>query len=300
MSDIKNLTTEEENLKTQDMDNITVHNFLQIMNSEDAKVAFCVKKQLGEIENAVNLIVNSLKKGGKLYYIGSGTSGRLGILDAVECPPTFGTTDEITGIIAGGDNAFIKAREGVEDDFNLGKNDIDNYNISDRDVVVGIAASGRTPYTIGALERAKEIGAKTISLSCNKNSKISTIADISIEIDVGPEVLSGSTRLKAGTAQKMVLNMLSTTTMKELGKTYKNYMVDMKATNKKLIERSKNIICKVTGCNISKAEQALIDSNYDTKLAIAVVLLNSNVSDAKKKLDEADGIVKNIVNDYVQ
>ena len=251
---IAHLTTEQRNPRTMHLDTLSLKEFLTIMNDEDAKVAFCVKEKLNEIAQAIEYVVASLQQGGKLYYIGSGTSGRLGVLDAVECPPTFSTTDEVNGLIAGGDSAFVKAKEGVEDNEELGAEDVVKAGITNKDVVVGIAASGRTPHTIGALKKANEIGAKTVSIACNSNSEIGKVAQLAIDLNVGPEVLTGSTRLKAGTAQKMVLNMISTASMIGIGKTYQNLMVDVKPSNAKLVERGKRIIMEATGCDYANLE----------------------------------------------
>lgn len=290
--DLNNLSTEKRNEKTMNLDDMTSYEFLQLMNQEDQKIAKSIECELEDIDKAVNIIIDSLQNGGRLVYLGAGTSGRLGVLDAVECPPTFQTTNEVIGLIAGGPSAFVKAKEGVEDSEDAGAQDIILNNISSKDVVVGIAASGRTPYVIGALNKAKSIGAKTIAVSCNKNSLIKNLADVKIEVEVGPEVLTGSTRLKAGTAQKMVLNMLSTASMVGLGKTYKNLMVDLKPSNDKLVERAKKIIMEATGCSYEVAEKTFEESEHSAKLAIVMILANLNKDEAALRLEKNKGFVK--------
>ena len=211
--DISNLVTETRNPKTMNLDDMTVGEILKTMNEEDTLVPLRVREVLPQVEIAVTKIIEALKTGGRLFYIGSGTSGRLGILDAVECPPTFSTTTEVNGIIAGGPDAFIQAKEGAEDNEEQGMQDVLDAHITDKDVVVGIAASGRTPHTIGALKKANEIGAYTVSIACNPNSEVGKVAKLAIDMNLGPEIITGSTRLKSGTAQKLVLNMLSTVSM---------------------------------------------------------------------------------------
>lgn len=293
--EITHLVTEKRNPKTMHLDDMSIHQFLEVMNEEDMSVPLKVKEVLPQIEKAVHQIIESLKKGGKLYYIGSGTSGRLGVLDAVECPPTFGTTNEIQGIIAGGDSAFVKAKEGAEDNEEAGKQDVYKANITKNDVVVGIAASGRTPHTIGALKAANEIGAYTISLACNPNSEVGKYAKLAIDMTIGPEVITGSTRLKAGTAQKLVLNMLSTASMIGIGKTYQNLMVDMKPTNEKLVERSKRIIMEATGCDYKTASKVFEESHCQTKIAIVMILLDCDEVTARQQLEKHQGFIKNAI-----
>lgn len=289
---INHLLSEQRNPNTMNLDDMSVEEFLTVMNKEDQSVALSVEKVLPQVAEAVKHIVEGLKKGGHLYYVGSGTSGRLGVLDAVECPPTFGTTDEVVGIIAGGDSAFVKAKEGAEDSLEGGMKDIEERNITENDTVVGIAASGRTPHTIGALTRAKELGAFTVALACNPGSEIGKVAEIAIEVATGPEVISGSTRLKAGTAQKMVLNMLSTASMIGIGKTYQNLMVDMKSTNAKLKERSLRILMEATGCDYETAKEYVVKSEGHIKTAIVMILCNCTLEEAKERLDNSKGFVK--------
>lgn len=292
---ISHLITETRNPRTMNLDDMSIMEFLTVMNEEDCSVPKHIKESLPLIEKAVQTIITALNQGGKLYYVGSGTSGRIGILDAVECPPTFSTTDEVNGIIAGGPSAFIKAKEGAEDDEESGCNEIAALNLSPLDVVVGIAASGRTPHTIGALQMANEIGAYTISIACNPDSEIGKIANLAIDLNLGPEVITGSTRLKAGTAQKMVLNMLSTASMVGIGKTYQNLMVDLKPSNEKLIERSKQIITEATGCDYETAKTAFEECHRQVKVAIVKILLNCSVDKAQEQLAKNNGFVKKAI-----
>ncbi|KGG79726.1 N-acetylmuramic acid-6-phosphate etherase [Caloranaerobacter azorensis H53214] len=289
---LENLVTEAPNIKTSNIDQKTPLEILQLMNNEDKKVALAVEKELPNIARGVEKIIESFNRGGRLIYIGAGTSGRLGILDAAECPPTFGTPQEqVIGIIAGGQEALTKAIEGAEDSFEKGMEALKEVNVSFKDVVVGITASGRTPYVIGALRYAKDIGATTVAVSCNSNAEVNSIADISITPVVGPEIIAGSTRLKAGTAQKMVLNMLSTSSMIGIGKVYKNLMVDVQPTNKKLIERAKRIIMMATGVSYEKAEKALIESNYKPKIAIIMIKTGCSYQEALVRIKKGGGFV---------
>src|SRR5699024_10022652 len=236
-------TTEKRNNKTMNLDEMSTREILQVMNEEDKTVPEAVSGAIEQIEQADSVVMDSFKKGGRLIYTGAGTSGRLGILDAVECPPTFGTDPEkVQGLIAGGEGAIMQAVEGAEDDPELAASDLKDIHVSEKDTVIGLAASGRTPYVIGGLQYSKQCGAHTVAISCNKHAQVSQYADIPIEVEVGPEILTGSTRLKAGTAQKLVVNMISTSAMIGIGKVYKNLMVDVQPTNNKLVERAKNII----------------------------------------------------------
>jgi N-acetylmuramic acid 6-phosphate etherase len=239
-------------------------------------------------------VVKAFKNGGRLIYVGAGTSGRLGILDASECPPTFGVEPTLVqGLIAGGEKAILKAIEGAEDDEESGQLDLKAISINEKDVVVGIAASGRTPYVIGALKYANEVGATTASISNNKHSVIGKIAQIAIEVETGPEVLTGSTRLKAGTAQKLVLNMISTASMIGIGKVYENLMVDVQPTNKKLVERSKRIIMEATGVDYNTAQTYFLRANQEVKPAIVMILLNCSYEEALDKLEKSNGFIRN-------
>ncbi|WP_141603987.1 N-acetylmuramic acid 6-phosphate etherase [Terrilactibacillus laevilacticus] len=291
---LEKLLTEQRNTKTMQLDKMSIHDILQLMNEEDQKVANLVALSIPAIEQAVELVVKSFHNKGRLIYIGAGTSGRLGILDAVECVPTFSTSpSKVQGLIAGGLSAFTQAVEGAEDSEEQGGHDLSEIDLSSKDTVIGIAASGRTPYVIGALKYAKKMGSNCISISCNKNSVISQHAKIAIEVETGSEILTGSTRLKAGTAQKLILNMISTVSMIKIGKVYQNLMVDVKATNAKLVERSKHIIMDATQVDYSTAEQFLIKSNQNVKIAIIMILLKCSYKEAIHKLDLSNGFIRN-------
>jgi N-acetylmuramic acid 6-phosphate etherase len=293
---LEHLTTESRNEKTMHLDQMNALNFLEVMNEEDMKVAIAVKQELPNIAKAVEIIVAAFKNGGRLIYMGAGTSGRIGLLDAVECPPTFNTSSEkVLGLIAGGENAFIKAVEGAEDSLELGPNDLKEIQLTKKDVLVGLTASGRTPYVISGLEYAKNIGAKTIAVSCNKDSETGKVAEIAIEVVSGPEVLTGSTRLKSGTAQKLVCNMLSTASMVGIGKVYGNLMVDLQLTNEKLVERAKRIIMEATSCSYKTAEDYLEKANRKPKIAIIMILTNVSYEDAVGRLEAAEGFVRNAI-----
>ncbi|SFP31217.1 N-acetylmuramic acid 6-phosphate etherase [Salibacterium halotolerans] len=286
-------TTEERNDKTMNLDEMSTHDILQIMNQEDESVTKSVNKEIIQIEEAVSMVIDSFTKGGRLIYIGAGTSGRLGILDAVECPPTFGTDpDKVRGLIAGGKDAIMKAVEGAEDDPQLAKTDLRDLHLTEKDMVIGLAASGQTPYVIGGLEYSSKIGARTASISCNKNALCSRYADTPIEIEVGPEILTGSTRLKAGTAQKLAVNMISTSAMIGIGKVYKNLMVDVQLTNQKLIERAKNIISLAAEVEYDTASAYLEKSHQNPKAAIIMIKGQCSYEQAKHYLEQADGFVR--------
>ena len=289
---LEKLTTESRNENTLNIDKVSTLEMVKIINNEDKKVAFAVENELENIAKAIDGIVDRINRGGRLIYIGAGTSGRLGILDASECPPTYGVSEELVqGIIAGGKEAIFRAKEGAEDSEELAITDLKDKSLSENDVIVGLAASGRTPYVIGGLKYANDIGALTISVTCNGDSEVSKVAQISIAPIVGAEVVTGSTRLKAGTAQKLVLNMLSTGTMIKLGKVYGNLMVDVKATNEKLVERAKRIVCEATGVERGQAEKTLKETNFDVKLAIFMILSGLNINEAKEKLSKNKGYI---------
>jgi N-acetylmuramic acid 6-phosphate etherase len=291
---LEKLTTELRNPKSMELDNKSIKEVLLLMNEEDATVPLAVKKEIDNIESVVKEVVKAFKNGGRLIYVGAGTSGRLGILDASECPPTFGVEPTLVqGLIAGGEKAILKAIEGAEDDEESGQLDLKAISINEKDVVVGIAASGRTPYVIGALKYANEVGATTASISNNKHSVIGKIAQIAIEVETGPEVLTGSTRLKAGTAQKLVLNMISTASMIGIGKVYENLMVDVQPTNKKLVERSKRIIMEATGVDYDTAQTYFLRANQEVKPAIVMILLNCSYEEALDKLEKSNGFIRN-------
>lgn len=292
---INHLKTEQRNHATMELDKLSPIEIITIMNDEDAKVAAAVRLHLPEIAKAVEAIVARLRQGGRVIYIGAGTSGRLGVLDASECPPTFSTTDEFIGIMAGGDTAIRNAVEGAEDNPDLGIEDLAQINVSSKDVVVGLAASGRTPYVLGAVNYARQRGAVTIAITCNPGSDLGKLADIAVNIAVGPEVLTGSTRLKSGTAQKMVLNMLSTASMVRSGKTYGNLMVDVKPSNLKLIERTVKIVQEATGCDDETARETLEKCSHRPKTAIVMILADCDEENALKRLESARGFVREAI-----
>ncbi|QIW53985.1 N-acetylmuramic acid 6-phosphate etherase [Lactococcus raffinolactis] len=297
MIDLSTLTTERRNTETFNLDQMSVHEATYKMNQEDQKVAQAVAEVLPEVEPVTNAVIQSFKQGGRLIYMGAGTSGRLGVLDAAECVPTFGVpVTQVIGLIAGGDQAMTVAVEGAEDSLELGRQDLIDLNLNSNDTVIGIAASGRTPYVIGGLDYASEVGATTASLSCNKDAEISKHATLPIEVDCGPEFLTGSTRLKSGTAQKLILNMISTVAMIGIGKVYNNLMVDVKPTNKKLVERSKRIIMQATECTYEQAEAKFEEANQDVKLAIVMILTDSSAEEGREKLAKANGFVKQTLN----
>lgn len=290
--DLEKLTTESRNQNTLDIDKVSTLEMVKKINAEDKKVAEAVEVELPKIAEAIDGIVKGIHKGGRLIYIGAGTSGRLGILDASECPPTYGVSEELVqGIIAGGQEAIFRAKEGAEDSRELAVEDLKAKSLNENDTVVGLAASGRTPYVIGGLEYANEVGALTVAVTCNAGSEVSKAAKISIAPVVGAEVVTGSTRLKSGTAQKLVLNMLSTGVMIKLGKVYGNLMVDVRATNAKLVERAKKIVCEATGVDREEAEQFLIETNFDVKLSIFMILSKLNKDEAKNILDNNNGYI---------
>ncbi|AEE24971.1 MAG: N-acetylmuramic acid 6-phosphate etherase [Paraglaciecola chathamensis] len=296
LSELNRIASEGRNLDTLDIDTLPTLAILEKINQEDHKVAGAVNDALSDIALGVDAIVSSFNRGGRLIYMGAGTSGRLGILDAVECMPTFSVPEGmVIGLIAGGENAVIHAVEGAEDDRDKGVTDLKALNFSHKDVLVGIAASGRTPYVAAGLEYAKQCNAQTIALSCNPNSVIGQIADIDICAQVGPEVLTGSTRLKSGTAQKLVLNMLSTASMIRIGKTYQNLMVDVKASNQKLHARAVRIVMQATDCDEQTAYDALDQANNEVKVAILMLLTQVNAQQARETLAKEKGFLRNAV-----
>lgn len=290
------LETEQVNPNTTDIDIISIEETIKLINNEDKKVAFEIEKVIPEIALAVEAIKHAFSVGGRLLYFGAGTSGRLGILDAAECPPTFGTSPEmVVGIIAGGKEAVFVAQEGAEDKPENGAIDVEKHNVCEKDVVCGIAASGRTPYVVGALKKAKEIGCRTILVSTvSKETAINNgaIADIMICVPVGPEVIAGSTRMKSGTAQKMILNMLTTASMVHIGKTYGNIMIDLKPTNIKLQERAKRIVMKLTGVDYNIAEELLKATNWSVKHTLLMILGEISFEDADRLLKNSNGKVR--------
>lgn len=289
--------TEQRNPASTNLDQMSIQEMMQLINVEDQKAVSAVAKKIPMIEQLIEEVVKSFKHGGRLIYIGAGTSGRLGVLDAVECVPTFGTSPEqVIGVIAGGDSAIKDAVEGAEDSTELGMNDLKDLNLTEVDVVIGVAASGRTPYVIGALEYANKVGAKTGALSNNENTAISALADYPIEIIVGPEVLTGSTRMKAGTSQKLVLNMISTISMVKIGKAYGNLMVDVQATNEKLVDRSIRIIVEITGVSYDEAKRIFKEANA-VKTGIVMILADATKEAAEKALANANGFVRKAIDD---
>lgn len=293
------LVTEQQNEHSLNIDIMDTIDVLKIMNDEDKKVAYAVEECLDDITLAVDKIVERMKKGGRLLYFGAGTSGRLAILDAAECPPTFGTEPELVqGIMAGGSGAFNIAKEDIEDYKEEGAADVIAKGIIELDSVVGLSASGRAPYVVGAMEEAKKRGALTVSITCNERSVMDDIVDVPINIVVGPEVIMGSTRLKAGTAQKMVLNMISTATMIKLGKVYGNLMVDLKPKNKKLIERAKRIIMLATDVSYEEAEKYFELSRRNPKVAIVMIETGTDYDTACRLLDKGNGFVAKAIEIY--
>lgn len=296
IDELNNTTTEKQNPETLDIDLLDSLGVLEKINSEDQKVATAVKCVLPQIAKAVDKIVIAFANGGRLIYIGAGTSGRLGILDAVECPPTFSVSkQQVIGIIAGGQQAIYKAVEGAEDNKALAVADLQAANLNEKDVLVGIAASGRTPYVIAAMHYGQSIGATVVGVSCSYNASFAQANDINICAVVGAEVLTGSTRLKSGTAQKMILNMLSTASMIRSGKSYQNLMVDVNASNEKLYARAVNIVMQATDCDYARAKQSLSAANNNAKLAILMILTGVAVEQGKRCLANHKGFLRQAV-----
>lgn len=294
--ELSQLLTEERNPDSMHIDEMSVREILELMNSEDKKVASSVQKELPYIEKAVQIVVESLSHGGRVFYAGAGTSGRLGVLDAAECPPTFSSPPEmVQGIIAGGPEALIKSLEGAEDDSEAAGIELSKRELTNKDVVVGIAASRRTPYVVGAIDHARKIGAKTIYVSCNPRAQMNIPVDVSICPTPGPEVVTGSTRMKAATAQKMILNMISTTTMVRMGKVYENLMVDLQVKSQKLEERSKRILTVLTDASYQEASQYLDRAKGNLKTAIVMIKTGEDFSSASDKLKKAGGNVKKAI-----
>ena len=297
--DLKKLDTERRNPLTANIDTLSTLEMVKLINSEDHHCAEAVEAVLPQIAQSIDIIYDKIRSDGRLFYAGAGTSGRLGVLDAAECPPTYGVDPGlVVGLIAGGPAAFLKAIEGAEDSAELGRQDLIDHQFTDRDALVGIAASGRTPYVIGAMDYARSVGAPVIALVCTHNSEMSRHADVTIDPVPGPEVVTGSSRMKSGTCQKLVLNMLSTCVMIKSGKVYGNLMVDVQATNQKLVRRAISIVCEATGETEEKAKAALDQCGFSCKTAIVMLLLNLDAPAAKAALDQADGrIAQAIRND---
>ncbi|GLT13322.1 N-acetylmuramic acid 6-phosphate etherase [Vibrio algivorus] len=291
--DLTRLVTESRNTASAEIDTLSTQEMLTIINQEDQKVPLAVKAELPKIAQAVDVITQAFANGGRLIYMGAGTSGRLGILDASECPPTYGSNpDLVVGLIAGGHQAILKAVENAEDNVELGQSDLKSLNLTNKDVVVGIAASGRTPYVIGGLKYANSVGATTVSLACNPGCPMEAEAKIIITPIVGAEVVTGSSRMKAGTAQKLILNMLTTGAMIRSGKVFGNLMVDVEATNAKLIQRQTNIVVEATGATTEQAEQALNACDRHCKTAILMILADINAEQAKQRLEQHNGFIR--------
>lgn len=285
--------TERRNPLTHALDSMGIEELLTVMNAEDRRVPDAVAARIPQIARAVQVTADALSGGGRLIYLGAGTSGRLGVLDAAECPPTFGTAPEqVVGLLAGGHQAMFAAVENAEDSAGGGAADLRAIELTADDVVVGIAASGRTPYVIGGLDEARRVGAHTVAVSCNLGSAVSAHAEIAIEVDNGPEVLTGSTRLKAGTSQKLVLNMISTAAMVRLGKVYGNLMVDLRPTNEKLVDRAARIVQEATECDRATAERSLAAAGNHAKTAIVAILCGVDANTARERLDAAHGFVR--------
>ena len=290
------LNTESDNPGSRHIDKLPASDIVKLINAEDAKVAAAVETALPQVAQAVDSIVQALSAGGRLFYIGAGTSGRLGVLDAVECVPTFSAPPQLVqGIIAGGDAALTQAVEGAEDDPLQARRDMRAHGVTAADVVCGIAASGRTPYVVGALSYARELGAATIAVACNPDSSIGALAAVSISVDLGPEIISGSTRMKAGSAQKMILNMLSTATMIRLGKVYGNLMVDLKVTNQKLAQRANRLVRQITGVDEDNAERLLAQANNEVKTAVVMQMRQVDAESARNLLSQSGGRLRQVI-----
>ena len=293
---LKNMSTETRNQNTMNLDIMTPLEVVTVMNQEDAKVPEAIKPALPNIAQCVTWAIQSIEAGGRIIYMGAGTSGRLGVLDAVECPPTFGVAPEVVvGLIAGGEKAFVKAVEGAEDSRELGRQDLVDIKLENRDIVIGIAASGRTPYVLGGLAYAQEVGCHTVGISCNPGSAVGAAAELAIEVVPGPECLTGSTRLKSGTCQKLILNMISTATMVGCGKAYQNLMVDVMQTNEKLVVRAQNIVMEATGCDRETAAEKIAIAGGNAKTAITMILADCGLEEAKARLEKAKGHVREAI-----
>lgn len=290
--DLNKMMTETRNPDTMTLDQMSALELVTAMNREDHKVPEAIASALPQIAATVEVVEQAFRKGGRLFYLGAGTSGRLGVLDASECPPTFGVDPGmVVGLIAGGDRALRFPVEGAEDDRSLGRQDLMDQNLCPLDVVIGIAASGRTPYVLGALDYARSVGCKTAAIACNLHSAIGQAADLAIEVPVGPEVLTGSTRLKAGSAQKMVLNMITTGAMVRTGKAYQNLMVDVVQSNEKLRTRAENIVMAATDVSREQARRTIDEANGKVKLAITMILTGKDATAAQTLLDQSGGSV---------
>ena len=294
--DLSHMTTEKRNAATMDLDQMSALEIATVMNQEDRKVPLTIERALPQIVQTIEIVENAFRQGGRLFYIGAGTSGRLGVLDASECPPTFGVdAGMVVGLIAGGDQALRFPIEGAEDDRELCVSDLKERQLCSKDVLVGIAASGRTPYVLGGLDYAKSLGCRTAAIACNRESAVGKAADIAIEVEVGPEVLTGSTRLKSGTAQKLIVNMISTGAMVRIGKAYHNLMVDVVQSNAKLQVRAENIVIEATGVDREKARQTIDAADGSVKTAITMILADCGRGEALSLLEKAGGRVRDAV-----
>ena len=293
---LNTMTTESRNPNTMDLDTMSALEIVTVMNREDEKVPLAIRECLPQIARCAELAGEALRCGGRILYMGAGTSGRLGVLDAVECPPTFGVPyGTVIGLVAGGNNAFDKPEEDAEDQPERGVNALKAIELKKEDIVIGIAASGRTPYVLGGLEYARNLGCHTVSIVCNANSPMAAAAELAIEVFPGPECVTGSTRLKAGTCQKLILNMISTAAMVSCGKVYQNLMVDMDPCNEKLVVRARKIVMEATGCEESEAIEALSQTGGHAKTAITMILADCGPEEAKLRLDRAGGHVRKAI-----
>ena len=294
--ELKTLTTETRNPRTMDIDTAPLAEVVAMLHREDRIAVEALEPELPYIARAVEIVERAFRAGGRLFYVGAGTSGRLGVLDAAECPPTFGTPpDQVQGLIAGGREAMFQAQEGAEDHESNGADAVDEAGVTDRDVVCGIAASRRTPYVVGAVARAREVGARTLFVTCNPRSQFTLDVDVAICPDVGPEPIMGSTRMKSGTATKLVLNAISTATMIRMGKVYENMMVDLQMTNLKLVERSKRIVMTATGVDYDRATEALDAAGGHVKTALVMLLADVDAQAARERIERAGGFVRHAI-----
>ena len=290
------LHTEQRNPASTNLDELSTEGVLRLINWQDKLVPLAVEREIPHIVQAVEFVVSSLKAGGRLLYFGAGTSGRLGVVDASECPPTFGTDPTmVVGVIAGGHAAMFRSQEGAEDNEEQARRDVDAHQVGNRDTVCGIAASRRTPYVVAAVGRARELGARTVYITTNPRAEFDLHVDVAICPEVGPEVLMGSTRMKSGTAQKLILNMITTTAMVRLGKVYENMMVDLQQTNRKLVERSRRIVMMVTGVGYDDAARVLAEAGGHVKTAIVMILADVGLEEARHRIDQAGGFIRGAI-----
>ena len=296
--DIKSLSTEARNENSYNIDTKSTKEILRIINNEDKKVAYAIEEELDDIEKIVNAVVDAFNEGGRLIYVGAGTSGRMGLIDAVECRPTYSVPDEmVMGIMAGGKEAFVRAKEGAEDSKEEAVEDLKNINLSNKDILIGIAASGRTPYVLGAIEYANMIGCNTAAIATVKNSKIGNISKLKVEVNTGAEVVSGSTRMKAGTAQKLICNMISTASMIKIGKVYNNLMVDVSATNQKLVKRAVGIIQEITNANEDVCIEKMNKYKNVKKAVISILLGIDDEKEIDELLKQNKNNLRNVIGD---